>query len=102
MTHDTRRVVRTMLSLPPYSSWPLHVKLFHIDAVRGWNKAATIVPNAHLPTGLTVSIEFEGVDGKGTLPTARDVVSGRSTSLRITPIDVKDSKYVISNFAAFI
>jgi len=90
-----------MLSLPPYSSWPLHMKLFHIDAVHAWNEAAEIVPNAHLPVGLTVSVELEGVDGKGTPgPSAVTFVPTRGT--RTTPIDVKDREFVIPEYAMFV
>jgi structure-specific endonuclease subunit SLX1 len=88
-----------MLSLPPYSSWPLHVKLFHVDAVREWSNAAAIVPNARLPTGLTVSVELEGVDGTSARPSLGGALSVSSGSARTTPIDVKDSEYTIPEFA---
>lgn len=87
-----------MLSLPPYSSWPLHVKLFHADAVREWGEATAIVPNPHLPAGLTVSVEFEGVDGTGTRPSLTGATSAPSESARTMPIDVKDSEYTIPEF----
>jgi structure-specific endonuclease subunit SLX1 len=90
-----------MLSLPPYSSWPLHMKLFHVDAVRAWNEAAEVVPNAHLPVGLTVSVELEGVDGKGT-PGSSAVTSKPPRGARTTPIDVKDREFVVPEYAMFV
>ena len=68
-----------MINTAPYNSWPLHVKLFHPEAVKAWNTAETLVPN--MPEGFTCSVELEGVDGK----------SGVEGSGRKGPIDVKDS-----------
>jgi hypothetical protein len=72
-----------MINTPPYNSWPLHVKLFHPDAVKGWNAAEIIVPD--MPQGFTFSVELEGVDGK----------SGDYGSGRKGPIDVKDGWLVL-------
>lgn len=83
--------MRTMLSLPPYNNWPLHVKLFHTDAVNEWASAAASVPSEHLPPGLTVSVELEGVDGKSTRPAIPGSNIKRLEPIRDTPIDVKDS-----------
>lgn len=73
-----------MLSLPPYNSWPLHITLFHPDAVAEWNSAAS-KGGLNLPPGFTVSVQYEGVDGKGSRPGA--------ARLREGPIDVKDCKF---------
>lgn len=70
-----------MLNTAPYSLWPLHVKLFHPDAVKHWNEATASIPT--LPEGFTYTVELEGVDGKG-------IVSGEG---RTVPIDVKDSEH---------
>lgn len=71
-----------MIATPPWNKWPLHVKLFTDEAVRGWTaitkeKDQSLLP---LPTGFTVSQELEGVDGK----------SGKRGSGRTGPISVKD------------
>jgi structure-specific endonuclease subunit SLX1 len=74
-------VLRKMISVHPYNTWPLHVKLFTEDAVRGWNDTAEEVgESAPLPIGFTTSTELEGVDGK----------SGKQGSGRKGPIEVTD------------
>ena len=67
-----------MVSFHPYRTWPLHVKLFTEDAVKKWDNAVN--KTGVLPTGLTIIIELEGVDGK----------SGITGSGRQAPIDVSD------------
>jgi structure-specific endonuclease subunit SLX1 len=70
-----------MISSHPYSSWPLHVKLFTSDAVKGWQDATKAVgESAPLLKGFTVTTELEGVDGK----------SGEPGSGRKGPIEVTD------------
>ncbi|KAF8523755.1 hypothetical protein BU17DRAFT_85619 [Hysterangium stoloniferum] len=71
-------VVYSMLTTHPYNTWPLHVKLFTPQAVTGWEGACQ--STTPLPAGLTVSVELEGVDGKG-----GEVGTGRKG-----PIDVMD------------
>lgn len=81
-----------MLSSPPWSSWPLHVKFFHLDAVQEWSTATASIPDSLLPPGLTVSVELEGVDGKSTRPILNSSKSKSAKETRDTPIDVKDSE----------
>ena len=69
-----------MLSTHPYRMWPLHVKLFTDDAVRGWRDATKDIDELPLPRGFGCIVELEGVDGK----------SGKPGSGRQGPIDVKD------------
>ncbi|CAE6536951.1 unnamed protein product [Rhizoctonia solani] len=80
-------VARTMLPIPPYSTWPLHVKIFTEEAKRLWDEVQEIETNQPLPEGLTVSVEFEGVDGTTAVP----------TSARAGPIDVKDTDFNLSH-----
>jgi structure-specific endonuclease subunit SLX1 len=75
-------VVRTMITSQPYSNWPLHVKLFNMEAAKAWEEVGR--GNGQLPMGFTSAIELEGVDGK---KANVHVGSGRSG-----PIDVSDSK----------
>jgi structure-specific endonuclease subunit SLX1 len=76
------RVARKMIASHPYNSWPLHVKLFTRDAVKGWQDANKAVGDSTpLPKGFTVTTELEGVDGK----------SGELGSGRKGPIEVTDS-----------
>ncbi|KAG5720453.1 hypothetical protein E4T56_gene9380 [Termitomyces sp. T112] len=77
------RLVYQMISTHPYSTWPLHVKLFSDEAVAAWKAAAR--HSAPMPPGFTYSIELEGVDGK----------SGKVGSGRREPISVKDGTYRI-------
>lgn len=74
-------MAHVMLVSPPYSSWPLHVKLFTAEAVKHWNfiRSSQSIP---LPPGFTYTIELEGVDGK----------SGKAGSGRKGPIDVTDGE----------
>ncbi len=105
-------VVQAMLRTHPYTTWPLHVKLFTRDAVKCWvstmtahgsdsgelkktggrSKKLVIIPSAAeltdgLPRGMVVTVELEGVDG-----------SGKDESLderprRKGPIEVTDGVY---------
>jgi structure-specific endonuclease subunit SLX1 len=69
-----------MISSHPYHTWPLHVKLFTDEAVKGWQDATKEVATLPLPLGFICSVELEGVDGK----------SGNVGSGRQGPIGVKD------------
>lgn len=82
-----------MLSLPPYNSWPLQVKLFHPEAVEEWARAAKNVPDSQLPPGLQVSTELEGVDGKYPQLILGTALSKQPRTARTTPIDVKDGVF---------
>jgi hypothetical protein len=74
------RVARTMVTCLPYTTWPLHAKLFTDEAVKYWN-ALEKDADAPLPRGFTFQVELEGVDGK----------SGQmGSSGRTGPIDVTD------------
>jgi hypothetical protein len=73
-----------MISNHPYNTWPLHVKLFTEEAVKGWQDANKDVVMLPLPLGFTCSIELEGVDGQ----------SGRVGSGRRGPISVQDGDVV--------
>jgi structure-specific endonuclease subunit SLX1 len=74
-----------MISIHPYSTWPLHVKLFTDEAVKWWQDAAKGgVGVLTLPPGFTCNIELEGVDGK----------SGIVGSGRQGPISVKDGNVI--------
>lgn len=80
-------VARLMLSSHPYNIWPLHVKIFTADAMRHWGDAARSTPP--LPSGLTVEIELEGVDGK----------SGKPGTGRTGAIDVTDDAFTKAHLA---
>ncbi|KAJ7497074.1 hypothetical protein FB451DRAFT_1209980 [Mycena latifolia] len=82
------RAVRLMISVHPWSTWPLHVKLFTGAAVTGWKNAddRTMPP---LPLGFTCAIELEGVDGK----------SGQVGSGRQGPISVDDAIFTSAHLA---
>lgn len=69
-----------MICNPPYSTWPLHVKLFRPEAVKAWSAAEKIIPE--MPLGFTYSTDLEGVDGQ----------SEAINRVRETPIDVKDGE----------
>jgi hypothetical protein len=58
------RIVRTMITRPPFNNWPLHVKLFTTEAVKLWDTASAAKHAPAMPPGFTSSIELEGVDGK--------------------------------------
>ena len=100
-----------MLSTHPYTTWPLHVKLFTEDAVKHWNaadetterpvkgkgkkKATTETDlSAGLPRGSTVSIELEGVDGK-----AESILLHQHTR-RFVPIEVTDGTSPVVSYGA--
>lgn len=78
------KAVRLMINSHPYSTWPLHVKLFTTEAVHAWNNAAKTYPS--LPRGFKSSIELEGVDGK---KESIHVGSGRTG-----PIDIHDTIFI--------
>ncbi|CAE7189762.1 unnamed protein product [Rhizoctonia solani] len=88
-------VARTMISIPPYNTWPLHVKIFTEDAKRLWNEIQGEEVNEALPDGFTVSVEFEGVDGKAFVPVSR------RPSARTGPIDVKDTEFNSSHILKY-
>ncbi|KAG8891987.1 Slx4p interacting protein, partial [Tulasnella sp. 403] len=67
-----------MLTISPWNTWPLRVKIYSDEAAKLW--AAVDVDAPELPEGCSVSYEFEGVDGK----------SGQRGSGRTGPIDVTD------------
>ncbi|KZV60185.1 hypothetical protein PENSPDRAFT_594370, partial [Peniophora sp. CONT] len=74
------KVGRMMVTHPPYTSWPLHAKLFTAEAVKLWetfNKDSSVPA---LPRGFTTQVELEGVDGE----------SGHTGSGRTGPLDVSD------------
>lgn len=76
-----------MISTHPYNTWPLHVKLFTDDAVKGWKDANKAIGEANpLPIGFTFVTELEGVDGK----------SGKVGSGRKGPIEVTDGEGRVS------
>ena len=79
------RVARTMLPMPPYNTWPLHVKIFTEEAKKLWDQVQQPGLDTPLPRGFTYTIEYEGVDGKAS------VASGEKQGTRAGPIDVKDS-----------
>ncbi|PFH52046.1 hypothetical protein AMATHDRAFT_96597, partial [Amanita thiersii Skay4041] len=81
--------VRTMVSMHPYTTWPLHVKLFTSDALKHWTNADTASASLPLPPGFTYVTEFEGVDGN----------SGLTGSGRKGPIDVTDAQFTHSLLA---
>jgi len=68
-----------MVTTHPYNMWPLHVKFFTSTSKKVWDEATVSQP---LPSGMTLTEEYEGVDGK----------SGVSGSGRVGPIDVTDGK----------
>ncbi|KAF8752335.1 Structure-specific endonuclease subunit SLX1 [Rhizoctonia solani] len=76
-----------MLSVAPYSTWPLHVKIFTDEAKNIWDEICRVDTNGPLPEGSTVSVELEGVDGRAYVPVSR------RTQMRTGPIDVKDTKF---------
>ncbi|KAH9485240.1 Structure-specific endonuclease subunit SLX1 [Psilocybe cubensis] len=75
-------IVRTMISLHPFNTWPLHVKIFTKEVADQWAAAdaSGILP---LPPGFTCSVELEGVDGR----------SGLRGSGRKGPISVDDAEF---------
>ncbi|KAF8170262.1 hypothetical protein K438DRAFT_218307 [Mycena galopus ATCC 62051] len=82
------RTVRLMLSTHPWSTWPLHVKLFTDAAVKGW-KSASASTDAPLPPGFTCAVELEGVDGK----------SGQAGTGRRGPLSVDDAQFTSAHLA---
>ncbi|KIO30116.1 hypothetical protein M407DRAFT_225399 [Tulasnella calospora MUT 4182] len=82
-------VVRTMLSVPPYNTWPLRVKIYSKEVARLWEKLAD--NSSLLPKGVEVSHEMEGVDGK----------SGLIGSGRTGPIDVTDREFTAEHLEKY-
>ncbi|OCH87500.1 hypothetical protein OBBRIDRAFT_702884, partial [Obba rivulosa] len=78
----TARVLaaRGMISSHPYNTWPLHVKLFTVEAVKAWQRAL-VVYKSPLPPGFKCEEELEGVNGK----------SGCVGSGRAGPIEADDA-----------
>jgi structure-specific endonuclease subunit SLX1 len=68
-----------MVTAHPYNMWPLHIKFFTSASKKAWDEATVSQP---LPSGMTLTEEYEGVDGKSGLP----------GSGRVGPIDVTDGK----------
>ena len=68
-----------MVTAHPYNMWPLHVKFFTSLSKKEWDEAIVSQP---LPTGMTFSEEYEGVDGRSGLP----------GSGRVGPIDITDGR----------
>ncbi|KAJ6602178.1 hypothetical protein B0H10DRAFT_2230287 [Mycena sp. CBHHK59/15] len=83
------QTVRLMISTHPYSSWPLHVKLFTDAAVKGWANANKDASVPALPQGFTYVIELEGVDGK----------SGQVGSGRDGPLSANDEHFTSAHLA---
>lgn len=77
------RIVRTMITMSPFNTWPLHVKLFTHEAEQYWKDSNYIA--SPLPPGFTCTIELEGVDGK----------SGHVGSGRQGPITIHDGKLLL-------
>ncbi|KAG9094202.1 Slx4p interacting protein [Ceratobasidium sp. UAMH 11750] len=84
-------VARTMIPTAPYKTWPLHVKIFTEEAKRLWDEVQQPGLDAPLPRGFTYSVEYEGVDGKASIP------SGQQPAARTGPIDVKDTQFTLSH-----
>ncbi|KAG9085839.1 Slx4p interacting protein [Ceratobasidium sp. UAMH 11750] len=84
-------VARTMIPIAPYKTWPLHVKIFTEEAKRLWDEVQQPGLDAPLPRGFTYSVEYEGVDGKASIP------SGQQPATRTGPIDVKDTQFTLSH-----
>ena len=68
-----------MVTAHPYNMWPLHIKFFTSASKKAWDEATV---SQSLPPGMTLTEEYEGVDGKSGLP----------GSGRVGPIDVTDGK----------
>jgi structure-specific endonuclease subunit SLX1 len=79
--NSSSRIVQGMISRYPFTSWPLHVKLFTEEAVKYWDAAAR-KSKTPLPLGFICSVELEGVDGK----------SGLVGSGRVGPMRADDGK----------
>ncbi|CAK5281430.1 unnamed protein product [Mycena citricolor] len=77
------RTVRMMLSMHPWSMWPLHIKLFTEAAFKGWKTVNEKGNPPPLPPGFTSCVELEGVDGR----------SGRVGSGRQEPLSVDDAQF---------
>ncbi|KAI0319349.1 hypothetical protein OF83DRAFT_817873 [Amylostereum chailletii] len=76
-------VVRTMICTFPYTTWPLHVKLFTEEAAKVWKSFDEGPATPAFPPGFTTQIELEGVDGK----------SGKLGSGRAGAIDISDEQF---------
>ncbi|KAJ2916316.1 hypothetical protein MD484_g4080, partial [Candolleomyces efflorescens] len=81
-----------MIRTPPFSFWPLHVKLFTEEASDIWQSTiarntatSSLSPPSYFPPGFSWSIELEGVDGRSGHPKG----SGRTA-----PLDVKDEHFI--------
>jgi structure-specific endonuclease subunit SLX1 len=79
------RIVRSMISRPPFNTWPLHVKLFTHEAEQYWKNSTTYDVALPLPPGFTCTLELEGVDGR----------SGHVGSGRQGPLNINDGKLLL-------
>ncbi|KZT28272.1 hypothetical protein NEOLEDRAFT_1087264 [Neolentinus lepideus HHB14362 ss-1] len=86
-------VARTMVASHPYTTWPLHVKLFTQDVLKAWTEASrkADADGLPLPPGFTCVTEFEGVDGK----------TGMRGSGRYGPIDVTDGQFTAAHLSKY-
>ncbi|CCO31008.1 Structure-specific endonuclease subunit SLX1 [Rhizoctonia solani AG-1 IB] len=84
-----------MLNVAPYCTWPLHIKIFTEEAKNLWDEIHRVEANEPIPEGFTMSVEFEGVDGRAFVPVSR------RTQMRTGPIDVKDTKFNSSHILKF-
>ncbi|KAF8813687.1 hypothetical protein BYT27DRAFT_7083185, partial [Phlegmacium glaucopus] len=82
-------IVRTMISRPPFNTWPLHVKLFTHEAHQHWKDSMSGDVASPLPPGFTCTLELEGVDGK----------SGHVGSGRRGPITINDEDFTSTMLA---
>ena len=78
-----------MLTVPPYNTWPLQVKLYSDEVHQLWKEVDRISPP--LPYRCTTSIELEGVDGQ----------SGLKGSGRNGPIDVLDREFAGRSYSIY-
>ncbi|KAG7090907.1 hypothetical protein E1B28_009984 [Marasmius oreades] len=80
-------ILRHMISIHPYNTWPLQLKIFTREAQKCWENASKAKDgnpaSSPLPRGFTISVELEGVDGK----------TGFVGTGRTRPIEVKDEGF---------
>ncbi|QRV84899.1 structure-specific endonuclease subunit SLX1 [Ceratobasidium sp. AG-Ba] len=84
-----------MLPLAPYNTWPLHVKIFTEEAKKLWDQVQQPGLDTPLPRGFTYTVEYEGVDGKASIPRSE------KQPVRTGPIDVKDAKFTLSHIEKY-
>ena len=98
------RVVRVLLSVAPFKSWPLHLRFFTADthdmylhstnqAAVHFGKSSKSAAPTHLfdpvPASVTVILDLGGVAGD----TGHRRISTRGVSAIDGPIDIKDSDF---------